>query len=456
VGHLVKNPRKLIPLGKLNLNTANPRFPPVESQDEALLAVVKSERDTKELFSLAKHIATYGLNPSETAIIFEDDEDNMIVKDGNRRITAIRAMLSPAKVPFPDKSYIRKFRKLKSIARENGVKLSRIPCSIFDIEEEADEWVWLRHTGKNNGVGTVDWNSMMTFRFKDHQMGNRSITLQAYDFMERHADEILKQKLSEQTFPTSTLKRLLSNKEFRKAIGFEYSNGILKYGITKDEALRNITKVVEDLATKKKQVGDVYTTNDQLGYANELKAEGFPVHSQWTGKLVPVEPEATPTNVSKRIGKQIKKEKPLSSSRSKLIPDDCILSIDDPRTNNVYLELKKLPVKSYPNATAVLFRVFLELSLNRYIEKNGVRNINRNSELVNKIMRVKDHFIQNGIMSEYEMVGIMELCNQTSDQPIPMTREFNACVHNEHYNPKPDNLKSHWDDIQPFMMKLWE
>lgn len=453
---MVKIPRKLISLSKLNLNVENPRFPPVESQEEVLSILVKSERDTKELFNLAKHIATRGLNPSEMAIIFEDNDGNMIVKDGNRRITAIRAMLSPTRVPFADKSYIRKFRKLKSTAKENGIKLSKIPCSIFDDEAEADEWVWLRHTGKNNGIGTVDWNAMMTFRFKDYQMGKRSLTLQAYDFVERHADEFLKQKISEPNFPVTTLKRLLTNKDFRKALGFEYSNGILKYGFTKEEALRNLTKVVEDLAEKKILVGDVYTVENQIKYANNLKTQGFPIYSQWTSKLEPVEPEAPSAIAETKTVKQVKKEMPLSSSRTKLIPDDCLICIDDPRINSIYLELKKLSANAYPNAVSILFRVFIELSLNRYIEMNKVKNVGRDSELVTKINRVHDHFMNNGIMKDYEMLGIMALCNKSSEQPIPITREFNAWVHNEHYSPKSDNLKSHWDDIQPFVMKLWE
>jgi hypothetical protein len=407
------------------------------------------------LWNLAKDIAENGLNPSEMPIVCVDENENYTVKDGNRRIAALIAISKPNQIPSPDKAYIKRFKKLKAVATDKVglTRLRKISCIVFEDDEEADRWVRLNHTGENKGVGTVQWNGLMVERFKA-QRDRPSMQLQAYNFVERHAADDLRQQLD--NFPISTLGRLLSNPDFRESLGFVLKDGTLKYEIPKEDALKNLTKVVEDLAAKKIQVSDVFSTEDMKVYAADLKAQGF---LRKTNKLsVPeaVEEEKDQSEIPPKTAKPHRKEKLSTSRRTRLIPADHSITIADTRENNIYRELKSLNVDKFPNAVAVLFRVFFELSLNRCIVERKVANIRIESELVNKIKRVHDHFIANGIMKKEEMQSIMLLCNETGNQPIPMTRQFNGYVHNSAFNPVPGDLKILWDNLQLFVSKLWE
>ena len=60
----------------------------------------------------------------------------------------------------------------------------------------------------------------------------------------------------------------------------------------------------------------------------------------------------------------------MKAERTALIPRECHLNINPPRINSIYIELLTLTVNQYANACAVLFRVFIELSVDHAIEQN--------------------------------------------------------------------------------------
>jgi len=441
--------QKKLPLSKLNLNQENPRFDSVESQKIALATMIESKKGD-ELWNLAKDIVENGLNPSEIPIVYQNDDGDYVVKDGNRRVAALLAISKPSSIPTDDEGYINRFKKLKTKAILS--KIRQVPCVIFNNEQDADRWVQLNHTGKNKGVGTVEWDSIMKERFRSHIDGRTSMQLQAFNFVERHADSELREKLAD--FPLTNLERLLGNPDFRSILGFTLDDGTLKYEIPKDEALRNLTKVVHDLATDVK-VDQIYSKYLMSKYADKLRSEGY-LKSAPKCTPTPVEEAREPPEKIIEVEKKSEKARPSVGKRNRLIPDDCNIVIDEPRVNAIYEELKRLNVKDYPNATSVLFRVFFEMSLNRYIIEKNVERINADSKLISKIQKVHEHFVNNGIMKKEEMQRLMMLTNATGNQPIPMTTQFNGYVHNPDFNPLTGDLKVLWDNLQPFILKLWE
>ena len=62
-------------------------------------------------------------------------------------------------------------------------------------------------------------------------------------------------------------------------------------------------------------------------------------------------------------------KKSIPTQRKTLIPNNCIIRISNPKANKIYDELKKIDVRSFVNCAAVTLRVFLELSVDTFIEK---------------------------------------------------------------------------------------
>ena len=90
--------------------------------------------EEKEILNIGKHILENGLNPSVTTIVYRNEKGKFIVKDGNRRVTALKCLLNPGIVK--DETVRKKFDKMRA-----GVDLSsfsKIECVVFTIESEAD------------------------------------------------------------------------------------------------------------------------------------------------------------------------------------------------------------------------------------------------------------------------------------------------------------------------------
>lgn len=91
------------------------------------------------------------------------------------------------------------------------------------------------------------------------------------------------------------------------------------------------------------------------------------------------EPKETQKNKSKK-----------PKTRVGLVPKNVVLHINNPKLNKIFEELKQIPVRTCPNASSVLLRVFLELSVDAYLEKYDlVKTMLSQLVLLEKVYKVK-------------------------------------------------------------------
>ncbi|AHF11295.1 MULTISPECIES: hypothetical protein [Dehalobacter] len=174
---------KSINITNLLLNSSNPRFNPVEHQSEAIDAMVRDQQD--KLVTLAKHIALYGLNPSDIVLV-KPHNKQWVVREGNRRITTLKLINEPALIPsdFPK---LKKEFQLINISFDKDI-LKNIQCVVLENEDEINEWVRLKHTGQNEGSGTVSWDGQQTSRFRVIAEGKPDMRLSFLDELRLIAD----------------------------------------------------------------------------------------------------------------------------------------------------------------------------------------------------------------------------------------------------------------------------
>lgn len=128
--------------------------------------------------------------------------------------------------------------------------------------------------------------------------------------------------------------------------------------------------------------------------------------------------------------------------------------------NKIFEELKQIPVRICPNASSVLLRVFLELSVDAYLEKydlvknNAITACSSGESLQGKVGKVLNHMTQLGIMSNDLSKGIRSEINDKNS--VLSIESLNAYVHNEFFYHKADNLIIGWDNIETFFVLLWE
>lgn len=442
-------------ISQILLDPINPRHAPLTSQRKLIQAMLDDQKE--KLVNLAKDIIREGINPSELIIVVphNSENDKYIVVEGNRRITALKLLEHP--FACRDKKFTPEFKELHEAFSKNPI--TRIGCVIFPDRESADHWVNLKHTGENNGVGTVRWNATNIRRRTAQQSQSKkpSNGLQLLNFILEKGDLDEKDKALFKKIPITNVERLINDPKVRKFLGLIQNNGEISSSLSLEDTIRILKDFFSPFATKDKRVGDVYHKADREKYLNELGVppsdDASKAASNWPLGAPPAA-SPKPDNPSPRNQKSpLKKSRPSSTSRKTLIPASCIMSIKHPRINDIYRELKRLDIDDFRNAGAALLRVFLELSLDEYIEAKKIQ-LPKNDYLRNKIQCAADYLVKEAILTKNEAKPARDAANKPHGLFSAST--LHAYIHNPVTQPKPSEIKLTWDEMELFMQKLWE
>lgn len=467
-----------IPLAALALDLNNPRFEPQSSQINAIAIMVNSQAD--KLVNLAQDIIENGLNPSDLPYVMQEtgEQSRFIVLEGNRRITALKILSTPEILSgIASPSLVQKFNRLgKHFEAE---RFEEIDCTVVADREEADHWIESKHTGENDGAGIVMWSGQETARYRSRRKAKLPANLRILDIVRTSGliSNEVKQRLPK--LAITNLQRLIDDPYVRKCIGIDIVRNELLIDLTDLRTLRILSKIVKDLALKTINVSHIDNKGLRESYINDLvraidlspmketseKGQGLPKepNDKQDNKFTLGE-KATNTDinsteqVSNNSGAITKvnpgRSLPDSRKRPTLIPSKPPLRITDDRVNSIYKELRKLEVEHYPNAVAVLFRVFLELSLDVFIKRKTISLPNPRTNLKTKLDIVAKYLLNNGVMTVSEQQPINRALSEQRLLAVSITA-YNAYVHNPDFSPIPSELKTTWDDLRPFFGHLW-
>lgn len=442
---------EIIKLTNLLLNIENPRFEMVGNQRDAIQKMIEDQGD--KLYQLAQHITENGLDPSTHIIVTPSDKEKgrFEVLEGNRRVTALKILTNPSIIDAQNKSLINRVKKLNEQFKKKNIK--DVSCIVFDDPNDAYKWIDIKHTGQNNGIGTVEWDTQQQARFDAKVNGKApAIAIQAIDFLNKSPlfDKNLKSKLKD--IKATNLGRLIGDPEFRDFIGLSQNDGMLQSNFNQSEVVKGLTKVVNDLLNPKFTVNDIYYKEDRKKYIESFKKTEIPDKGKSIAPwgLVSSIPH---TNFSSN-SKLKKRATPISTDRKNLIPRDFIVKIKDKRVNKIYFELKNLEIKEFENASAVLFRVFLELSMDAFIDKEKLTKVNINSELFKKVNESATYLETKNILTKQQLKPIRTASSNPNS--ILSVNTFNAYIHNRHFHPTEKDLKTAWDNMQLFLEKILE
>ena len=428
--------KKSIKIEDLLVNPKNFRFDPVANQKAAINTMINKMKE--KVKKQAEDIAKRGLNPTESLSVTKTYKRKYIVHEGNRRLTAVKLIDNPRIIPL-DKKTKDFFQKLKT---DYGHNLpSEIDCVIFSQEKDTYHWTRLKHTGENRGIGVVPWNNKQQGRFEANITDSKPKKhIQVQHFMEKNSI----------SFPdnhSTTLERLISNPSVRDRIGIDFKDGDLKYK-NEQTAVYNLNRI------------SVAMSKDDF---NVRKLDSVEDRKKWIKKVLADEhksPEFVNRSKERGTEKRIK-------IRATLIPKDLTINIDQERVKRIYEELQNLKIDEYNNATAVLFRVFLELSIMRFIEKKeeegtdllkGLKKKGKDQSgriTLRQKMKVScDYMKKNQILKKDELQPVFRAIEKEHD--ISSIQTFNSYVHSLSNIPLGKDLQRSWDSMQKFMKKLWE
>jgi hypothetical protein len=428
----------------LLVDAENPRLlQPNEGQREAMRALAKVM--PRKILSLAKDIVANGLNPADLPIVMpaNDSENRYVVLEGNRRLVALKALENPDSfVGALDGGSLSSMRTLAREYQETPIDL--VQCLVVKDRPDAEHWIKLRHTGENEGAGIVPWGGDETNRFRARG-GRKDLSTQALDYLERH--NVLTPE-DRSKVPATSLKRLLGTPEVRDKLGLDLQDGELIVRADDKKVTKALKYVTNDLAAENgTKVKDIYTKDQRKAYAAGLPQNIVVKPQEGNGRSIG-------DSVAKPLPKTkgVKKPKP-ARTRDTLIPRDCVLAITHPRIRAIEGELRSLSLESHTNAVSVLFRVFVELSVDEYIDTHAL-TCGPHDKLRQKLEAVLNDLLSHKKLTTQQAKPVRKATMKDS-YLAPSIDLMHDYIHNQHVFPAPGDLRAHWDCLQPFLIGMW-
>jgi hypothetical protein len=443
-----------IKISDLLLDVENPRYPEV-ARNQQVAATALAEKHPTHILKLAADVVEKGLDPTTLpAVVATGDKRKKRYRllEGNRRMLAIKALETPTLVSAAlSPAASKKLTELSKQFAKNPV--STVKCVLFDNEEEAEPWVWLRHTGENEGVGLVSWGAKEKERYKARRDGKLKPTGQVIEFVEKYGSLSAEAQASNQKI-TTNVERMIETTYVKEKLGFDVINGEVVSWYPRDEVVKGLTRIVDDLLTRKKSVNDLYYAHQRKDYVDSFTRRYLPKKRAMLDEPVVLNDLTAGKSKPRKVPAAQKPKKPKPKSRTTVAGDG--LDVTTPRINDIYIELLTLNAETHPNACAVLLRVFVELSVDHYLEEKKVLSEHKISKepLKVRIKAVAKHLKGSGSLSN----SLLKAINAVADSQsvlAPGLVTFHQYVHNKYMFPKPSELYAGWDELMPFMEKIW-
>jgi hypothetical protein len=444
---------KTIKVNDLLANTENYRFETVASQKEAINKMIDDQGDN--LYNLAESIIQNGLNPNERIQVLpsEHEKNKFIVLEGNRRNVTLKILNNPDLIEGSKHANLK--RKIKKLAEKNQDKLiTQVECTVYDDPKEADLWIGIKHGYGKSGVGTDGWDPLQKHRFAEKTEGKTSTAMQVIKLLRKAPDVKDEIKDNVENINTTNLDRLLDDPEVRNFLGIEFNNGIIQSNVDEKEVVKGLSQIVKDILDPKFTVKKIYDKDARRDYLAKFPKSSKPNTSvkaskpwQFNSSVPAPVPVTTATP----------KPKPNPKDRNRLIPKSCGIKISNAKVNAIYHELQNIDVTKFTNAASVLFRVFVELSVDTYIEEHNLASTPSAAKsgmaLQQKINIVANHLDTKKLADAAICKGIKASIKDSND--ILGLDTWHAYVHNNKFQPKANNLNITWDNMQEFMIILW-
>lgn len=460
----------------LKLDQENVRFGGdiAQNQREAIELMMADPDDAKKILRLAEHIATHGLDPTELQLVTPDRDGTYTVLEGNRRLTALKLLVKPDLCP--DERLLKGF--FAANTKLNGILPDEIDCSVVPSRKDGDLWIELKHTGQNNGVGRVDWNSDIRDERRARQTGVESIGRQIRELIKDN-NHIFSASAIRDVFsiPVTTLTRLFSSTPAQNAFAIKIENKELIPTLELKYIAPSIEFAVQMFVHEGYNVNDIRSDIDRQNFIKHIPPELEPkklaeldkqkqqLNPEGSDKPTLVVNEATPGAVTTTLGAGDRPPAaPSSRARKYLVPWS--LNIKNYRINEIYRELRRgLEVNKLPNATAITFRVFIEVTCDSYIESqkagsspvlrdDNSKHVVTTDKLSAKVRAVAKHLENLGLISSQHYKSIFKRASSTDS--VGSIDHFNLFVHGSASSPLPSELKDIADEYKPMFEAIWK
>jgi hypothetical protein len=353
---------KPIPVKTLRLDLRNFRTVPQKDESSALHAMVSINED--RFWALAESLIDDGYLPTENIIVLEDNKGVLHVREGNRRVGALKVALkylSRSHLIVPD--HIEE--KLSALPKDWEKANEEVPCAIYKEKEEAlvDKIVTLAH-GKGAQAGRDNWNSVARARHNRDKNGASEIGL---DLLEKYLKDGRNLTQHEKdlwsgVYPLTVLNELVG--KIASRLGQTSSRDLVNDYPGKYRG--PIEKMLKDIGNEKLKFDTIRDRNLDFGLAYGLPAPPTPS----TTPATPIKTTAPATSPEPTPAASPKSPKALASNdpRSVIAALRSLSIRGKGRSKLVTMrdEAVQLKLNKTPHAFCFVLRAMFEISAKAY------------------------------------------------------------------------------------------
>ena len=376
-------PTKQIAVASLHLDAKNPRLGR-ETSSRAPREIIQYLFEHDKALDVAESISSRGYFPNEPLLAVKES-NRYIVVEGNRRLAALKALREPGLIEGSEG------RKVERLARRiaDPESIMKVPVTIAPTRRATDRLLVGRHIGTpvlaweaenrasfileklEEGYNNDELRDQLGFSTThvQHARQTRAIADMARSL--DLSDEVKAKVNNPRAKLFTTLGRV-----FDSTVGRDYlkvttdpEHG-LKGLTTKKEFVRGFKKLVIDVALGK-QTSRTLNANDNIEiYFKSWRASERPIKKR--GSFVPAD-----VIEGKSVASTGRRQKPeTTQKRSKqvsktVLPKSFKVQYGSDRLVEIRDELTRLKREDFPNAGAVLLRVFFELAVIDYLDRSG-------------------------------------------------------------------------------------
>lgn len=367
----------------LQLDAKNPRLGR-ETMVRAPREILQHLFDHDKAGEIAESIATRGFFPNEPLLAVIEDKQPVVV-EGNRRLAALKALIEPGLLEGPIR------RKVERLARRVGniESIKRVPVTIAPSRRATDQLIAGRHVGnpvlpwqaENRASFILDkiaedytndeLRDELGFTEADIQNARQTRAIAEMARSLDLAPEVKAKLENPRARVFSTVARV-----FESTVGRSYllvepdPNHGIRGRTTKQEFVKGFRRLVSDIALGKQSSRTLHSNDDMKDYFESLPEEDRV--RQKRGNFLPADLITEPAAVAALAPREDPAKQTRSTAEVKtVVPGNLKVRVPNPRLLDIRRELARLKRADFPNAGAVLLRVFFELTVLDYLRRTG-------------------------------------------------------------------------------------
>lgn len=465
-------PTRSLTVARLQLDAINPRLSP-SSTSRAQRDIIQYLFDHEGALEVARSIARNGYFPNEPLLATREGR-HYVVLEGNRRLAALKALREPQVLEGRRRTSVDRLLR----ARGPVAVPTSVPVTIAPDRAATDRQIAVRHVGtpvrrwrpqnKANfilakladGYDESALGEVFGFTATDIRDARE---IRAIADLVRSLDlpaELDERRDSPDPAMLSTLHRVLDSPPGRAALRVEReAEDVFRVTTTKSEFTRGATRLVTDVLAGKQDSRSLNTHDDIESYFRSWPPDERVAQKRGTfaiGDVIaggqPARPEPAPPAPRPRTRRM----------NRNVLPRSLKVRFGGARLVAIRDELVKLKRDEYPNAGAVLLRVFFELMVRDYLERTGEM-----AAIVERL-RSKNALRRHGqpemgqLVTEIQRVARERLEKDESERVDRALRrekwleDLNAFVHQVKDLPTPQDLLAFWERMEPLFRLMLE